>query len=198
MTLTASSGTIAQDNAAGTWRWTATGPDGPATSTVTVTATDSANLAATASFTFTVANVAPTVSANATPGEDTAVSFSFTAADPSSVDQAAGFAWTIDYGDGSAVQSVASGTASPLPGAHTYPHPGAYSVTATATDKDGAAGTSTIALTIAAAPVKGWPGAGRRDPGHARHSRSRRVFRHGASRPGCSRRPSSRRMGVCC
>ena len=153
--LTASAGTITQDNAAGTWSWTAVGADGPASSTVTITATDPSSVTATASFAFTVVNVAPTVSGTATLGVDTAVSFSFTVTDPSSTDQAAGFAWAIDYGDGSAVQSVTAGTASPLARAHTFPQPGTYSVRAMATDKDGAAGTVTVTVTIDAAPVNG-------------------------------------------
>jgi hypothetical protein len=78
------------------------------------------------------------------------VSYTFTATDASSADQAAGFAWLINYGDGTGAQAVAAGNASPLAGTHTFTTPGTYSVTATATDKD--AGTSTTAtksITIA-------------------------------------------------
>ena len=145
VTLSASTGTVTQDNGAGTWSWTATGADGPATSTVTITATDSASATATATFAFTVTNVVPTVAitAAATANEDTAVSFDLTAMDASTADQAAGFEWALDFGDGT-TEAVVAGTASPLARTHTFAEPGTYNVTATATDKD--SGVSTVAM----------------------------------------------------
>ncbi len=166
VTLTASAGTITQDNTAGTWSWTATGADGPATQTITITATDNTAATATATFDFTVTNVAPsvTIGAPSSSGANTAVSYTFTATDPSSADQAAGFAWSLNYGDG-VTESVPAGTASPLARAHTFANPGNYTVTATATDKDGGVSTaasqgitisgSTIPQTIAFGPLGG-------------------------------------------
>jgi Ca2+-binding RTX toxin-like protein len=63
-----------------------------------------------------------------------ALAFNFTAADPSPVDQAAGFQFTVNWGDGSA-QTVAG--LSPQGLTHTYTASGRYSVRVTATDKDG-------------------------------------------------------------
>jgi Ca2+-binding RTX toxin-like protein len=66
-------------------------------------------------------------------------SWSFTATDASPVDQAAGFDYTITWGDGATDGPLHSG--SPLSRSHTYSAVGVYTVTMTATDKDG--GTST-------------------------------------------------------
>lgn len=158
VTLTASSGTIMQNNAAGTWSWSATGADGPATSTVTITATDTTSATGSAAFTFQVINVAPAVaiSAPASANEDAAMLLTFTATDPSSVDQAAGFAWTIDFGDGTLVATAPAGTASPFARAHTFVQPGSYTITARVTDKDGApsaATTHTITIRDISPPV---------------------------------------------
>lgn len=138
-TVTASSGTVTQNNAQGTWSWIPTGLNGPATSTITITVTDLPGATATTTFDFTLANAAPTVSvtppANAYANAPT--SYTFTATDPSNADQAAGFAWELDFGDGT-TESVAAGTPSPLVFAHTYGATGTYHVTATAKDQDGA------------------------------------------------------------
>ena len=145
VTLTASAGTITQNNTAGTWSWTGAIADGTASSTVTITATDTAGATATTSFTSTINNVAPvvTITAPASANEDSSVNFTFTATDASTADQSAGFAWSINYGDGSAVQNVAAGNASPLASSYTYPNPGTYTISVTATDKN--SGVSTAA-----------------------------------------------------
>ena len=153
VTLTASTGTVTQNNAAGTWSWSpAAGFDGPSSSSVTITATDTSSATATAAFTFSPTNTAPTVaiSAPATANEDASVSFTFTATDAATADQTAGFAWSLDYGDGTGAQPVAAGTASPLAGTHTFANPGTFSVTATATDKDsGVSALASGSITIA-------------------------------------------------
>jgi len=138
VTLTASTGTITKNNAAGTWEWSAIGPDGPASSTVTITATDSSTNIASAVMTFNVTNAAPvsSVSGPATGRTGVPVSFSFTATDPSPADQAAGFAWNLGYGDGSN-PSLPGGTASPQILTHTFANPGNYQITANAVDKNG-------------------------------------------------------------
>ena len=151
VTLTASSGTITQNNATGNWSWIGAIADGPASSTVTITATDTVGAVTTTTFTSTITNVVPVVvvSAPASANEDAPVNFSFTATDASSADQAAGFAWSINYGDGSAIQTLPAGTISPPGTIYTYPNPGSYTVTVTATDKDsGVSLAGTKAITI--------------------------------------------------
>jgi hypothetical protein len=137
--LTASTGTVAKEDRDGSWTWSPPVTDGPSSGPVTITATDSTGLVRTVRFTCNVTNVPPLVTC---PGPATGVceipaSFTFTATDPSSADQAAGFSWSINYGDGTAAQSVPAGTASPIVRNHTFATTGTYTVTATATDKDG-------------------------------------------------------------
>ncbi len=140
VTLTASSGTVTQNTTLGTWSWSpVAGFDGPSSSNVTITATDSASSVVKAVFTFAPTNAVPTVQINppSTLVTNVALNFQFVATDTATADQAAGFAWSINFGDGSGVQSVPAGTASPLTRSHTYTQSGDYVVTATATDKDG-------------------------------------------------------------
>ncbi|MDF1815972.1 MAG: cadherin domain-containing protein [Verrucomicrobiales bacterium] len=60
VTITASTGTVIQNNTDGTWSWTYTPGDGPDDSrTVTITATDSENAVTTTSFELTVYNANP-------------------------------------------------------------------------------------------------------------------------------------------
>lgn len=159
VTLSVSTGTVTQNNAAGTWTWTSPASlDGPATIPVTVTATDNGNLTATATFYFAVLNSPPTVlmTAPAAAYAGVGTAYTFTATDPSPADQAAGFAWSLNYGDGSALVTVPAGTASPLNQTHTFALAGNYTVTATATDKDGgvsAAASQAITINAAAAPT---------------------------------------------
>lgn len=138
VTLTASTGAISQDDMNGTWSWSATPEDGPASIPVTITATDDQGAAATVDFTFTVTNVPPTASITTPPGadEDAPVSISFSAADPGGLDQAAGFAMAVDYGDG-ASGTFPAGTTSPLEQTHIFANPGSFTITARSTDKDG-------------------------------------------------------------
>jgi subtilisin-like proprotein convertase family protein len=130
--------------------------DGPATFQMKVRVSDGqANGTVTsAAVQLSVTNTAPTASvtglSDATRGAP--LSLSFGALDPSSVDQAAGFDFTIDWGDGSSTGPVHNG--SPISRSHTYAHVGVYTVSVTATDKDG--GTSVAAtktVTVAGAEV---------------------------------------------
>jgi hypothetical protein len=102
------------------------------------------------SSTATIANVAPTAGVSgpgdAVPGQSR--SWTFSATDPSSVDQAAGFTFNVAWGDGTT--STASGT-SPQSLNHAYTATGSYTISVTATDKDG--GTS-MAATEAVSVVK--------------------------------------------
>ena len=62
VTLTASVGTITQDDANGTWSWTIDAVDGPTGPiTVTITATDGQGESTSTTFTYSVTNVAPNV-----------------------------------------------------------------------------------------------------------------------------------------
>ncbi len=89
-----------------------------------------------------VANVAPTPALSGfTTGLVTQVlTYTATATDPSSLDQAAGFAYVINWGDnGGATQSVpaTAGNGSGISLSHTYFTAGTFTVTLSATDKDG-------------------------------------------------------------
>jgi hypothetical protein len=146
VTLSASLGTVTQNDTDGTWSWSCTPPDGPAGATVTITASDDAGLMATTSFTLTVNNVAPTATITGAPAsghspEGTPINLSSTVTDPSSVDTAAGFSYTwsvtkngVAYASGSAPNFT-----------FTPNDNGTYVVSLTGTDKDG--GTSSVAQT---------------------------------------------------
>jgi PKD repeat protein len=111
------------------------------TYTGTLTATKGAQTA-TSTFSVTVANVAPTVDAgpDTSSGVDTAVGFSGTATDPSSVDQA-NLQYTWDFGDGSPTATGADAT-------HTFTVAGAYDATLTVCDKDGACNADVRQVTV--------------------------------------------------
>ncbi|WP_169978984.1 PKD domain-containing protein [Tautonia rosea] len=94
------------------------------------------------STTVSVANVAPSVSVggpySGMPGMG--ISFHGSATDPSSLDQAAGFQYAWDFGDGST-----SNAAMPT---HTYASPGTYTIRLRVTDKDDAVGSATTTATV--------------------------------------------------
>jgi PKD repeat protein len=116
---------------------------------VTVTVTDDDGGVGVQTLNVLVANVPPTVTVSG-PGDGVrgqTLTFSLGAADPSPVDQAAGFTFTIDWGDGSS--ETAAGP-SGLTLDHIYTASGTYTVTVTAADKDGAtsaAATRSVAVT---------------------------------------------------
>ena len=100
------------DNGDGTWSWTLATTDNGG-GTVVVEADDGNGGTAQDTFTWSAANVAPTITAltpnvsNALSGES--VTFTGTATDPSEVDTTAGFKWSFD-----------GGTTYGLAGANTY------------------------------------------------------------------------------
>jgi hypothetical protein len=100
--------------------------------------------------TETVALVPPTAGvsgpSNGVPGQPR--TFTFTASDPNPTDQAAGFVYTINWGDGTATQTIArtTGNGSGVAVDHIYTAPGTYTVKVTATE-DG--GTTSVAATTA-------------------------------------------------
>jgi uncharacterized delta-60 repeat protein len=125
-------------------------PNDNGTYVLTFTSNDSGGAVGTASSTVNVFNVAPTaaVSGDTIGVRGQARHISLAATDPSTVDTAAGFTYTINWGDGSANQVVLPG-GSANPG-HVYATIGNFHVSVTATDKDGgvsAAAAQTIAIT---------------------------------------------------
>jgi VCBS repeat-containing protein len=79
------------------------------------------------------------------------LSYSFQAGDPSPVDQAAGFTFSIDWGDGSALQTIARspGNGAGAPADHVFAGVGPFVVQVTATDKDGGiSAAQTLTVTI--------------------------------------------------
>jgi uncharacterized repeat protein (TIGR01451 family) len=117
-------------------------PDGPATRVVHGRVQDSNGTFVDFTTTITVNNVPPTVSAGGpySAMAGTPVSFVPTVTDPSAADQAAGFTYAWNFGDGST-----STQATPT---HAYATTGTYTVTLTARDKDGGSATATSSAVV--------------------------------------------------
>jgi hypothetical protein len=117
------------------------------TYTVSVEITDDDGGSGSASVTVIVDNVPPVVDA----GPDTlaenggaylgAGSF----IDPGTLDTHTA---TVDYGDGSGIQSLALSTSNTFTLSHVYTAPGTYTVTVTVTDDDGGVGSDTLTVTM--------------------------------------------------
>jgi hypothetical protein len=117
--------------------------------TFELTVTDDDGAAATDTVVVTAENAAPTATLSGATAGVAGQTLAFTggASDASSVDAAAGFDYEIDWGDGTAVETVAGGPAVSL--THTYADPGNYTASITAIDKDGgrsAAATHQVAV----------------------------------------------------
>ena len=146
VTLTATAGVITQNDDR-SWSWSMPTTDGPAESqAVTITAGNGLGDTTSATFTLSVNNVAPTVTAPATqrtlPG--TARTFSLGSfADPGAD---ANWSGLVDWGDGSTDAFIRAAVGA-LPGlSHTYAASGAYTVTVSVTDKDAAVGATTFVV----------------------------------------------------
>lgn len=133
-------------------------PDDNASYTITLTVTDGDHAVVDSSTVLTVVNAVPTASiAGPTvgvPGQP--LSFTVSAVDPSSVDQAKGFTYQIDWNDGSASETVSAtdGNGSGVAVTHTFATTGTFQVAVTATDKDnGTSTTTTLSVTISTTAV---------------------------------------------
>jgi hypothetical protein len=126
-------------------------PDDNGTYVVTLTATDKDGGAGIATQVIDVTNVPPTAHiTQPTVNASGQVNFTFTASDPSTADQAAGFSYAINWGDSTSTSIAATannGAGIQAPQPHGYA-PGAYTVTVTATDKDGGVSTAATALVV--------------------------------------------------
>lgn len=127
-------------------------PNDNGTYVLTFTSSDSGGAVGTASATDNVFNVAPTAAIS---GDTIGVRgqtrhISLSATDPSTVDTAAGFTYTINWGDGSANQAVLPG--GPANPGHVYSTIGNFHVSVTATDKDGGV-SAAVGQTIAITPI---------------------------------------------
>jgi hypothetical protein len=120
--------------------------DGPGSATITLRVTEGPSVD-TDTAALTTTNTPPVAAVSLPPGivEATAATVTFTATDPSAADQAASFAFAIDWGDGTPVQPVTGGASVSVP--HTWATDGTFTVSVTATDKDG--GTSAPATAVA-------------------------------------------------
>ncbi|MGH7137399.1 MAG: hypothetical protein ACREHD_16770, partial [Pirellulales bacterium] len=114
--------------------------NGPATFQVSVRASDShGEYVVSAPVTLTLNDALPTASVSGPAGNEVVgqpQAFTLSATDPSPVDTAAGFSFVVDWGDGSAQQTVtAAEAASPV--SHVFTKAGSFTVDAWAVDKDG-------------------------------------------------------------
>jgi uncharacterized delta-60 repeat protein len=130
-------------------------PDDDGTYVVALTATDQDGASASTSQTLAVTNVPPNAALNgpATGVRAQPLTFTLTASDPSTVDQAAGFTFTINWDDGTS-QTIAGPSGTQVQ--HAYQASGTYAVNVTATDEDGASGAAAMQTeTIQAVQVQG-------------------------------------------
>jgi hypothetical protein len=101
----------------------------------------------------TVTNGVPTASITApTPAvAGSALEFTLGAADPSSVDAKDAFTYEVDWGDGSAKETITGSDSTKA--THTYATSGSYTISVVAVDKDGGRSAATTkSVTIAALP----------------------------------------------
>lgn len=134
------------DHGDGTWTWSRTEPEGPASHVVTISADDGLETVSD-SFTVTVTNLPPEITAtSAVPSMhalDTALAVNATFVDPGVLDtHTAVFSW----GDGTTSPGTVTGAAGTgaAEANHTYAAPGTYTITVTITDDDGASDTATV------------------------------------------------------
>ena len=150
--LNATNQPIGTSLGAGSWRFTATelanlfilakdnGSFGLTLQAISTETRTGQSAISTANFTVQVTNTTPSatiVSAPASGAPNQPVSVTMAATDPSSIDQASGFEYRVNWGDGSALQIV-QGTPGVGPTLqHVYPQSGLFTISVVAVDKDG-------------------------------------------------------------
>lgn len=94
-----------------------------------------------------------------------ALNFTFAATSPAAAEQAAGFTYTVNWGDGTPVQTLprTSGNGAGVLASHVFPGSGTFTVTVVATDEDGHA-TLPVSTSVSVAP---WAIQTQPDPLHA-------------------------------
>ncbi|HET7480190.1 MAG TPA: hypothetical protein VFJ72_11810 [Rubrobacteraceae bacterium] len=150
VTLSASVGTVTKDDATGAWNWSFNTNDGPDQSqTVTITAADGTDTSTT-TFSLTVNNVAPTVNLqNSFPSVPEGGSFALGYSSYGynlSVSDPGNDTWTLNTGCGSNGSEWQESSSTVWCGFFDGPATG--TVSATATDSDGASRTATVNVTI--------------------------------------------------
>jgi Ca2+-binding RTX toxin-like protein len=128
--------------------------NGPATFNVAVRVDDGSGPVTSPAVSLTVNNGPPTVSISG-PGEavpNFAVPLNLIASDPSPADQAAGFRYEVDFGDGTAPETYGPGAPGNQPVEHAFTSSGTFTVRVTAFDVDGAA-SATALHTIRVIPI---------------------------------------------
>ncbi len=101
VTLSASVGTIVQNNSTGEWSWSIPAPDGPfGPATVTITATDNLGQVTTATFVYSVGNVAPSIVLSGSPTVDEGSIYTLNLGKVTDPGQDTITSYTIDWGDG--------------------------------------------------------------------------------------------------
>lgn len=140
VTLTASAGAIVK-NANGTWSWSVGTVDQQASQTVTITATDDLGASTTATFTYAVANVPPTVSSSSGAVSGNVLSVisntgTYGDVPADTVTMSASLGTVVSNGNGTWSWSITPSAAISN-----------QTVTITASDEDGGTSTSTFSLT---------------------------------------------------
>ena len=145
ITLTASRGTVTPTCTAGGWSWNEVGPDETAATPVTITAVDGSGQQGHVQFTLVVNGVKPVATILTDPlqvPEDTTVPFTGGATSPAAADNSAGFSYSWTVKEGAAGYASGSGPAFSF-----VPKDVAtYTVTFTATDDGGMAGTTSMTV----------------------------------------------------
>jgi hypothetical protein len=152
VTLSASTGSVTQNNSNGTWSWSGSGDD--TASTVTITATNADGTTAATAFGVTFSDVAPTPRISGAPSsairEGTAVNLTGSANNPNPVDTSAEYVyqWTVTRSGLSGNWGSASGF-SLTTYSFTPNHAGTYTVTLTVGEQGGATSSTSQAITVA-------------------------------------------------
>ncbi|MCA9194187.1 MAG: hypothetical protein KDB03_20600, partial [Planctomycetales bacterium] len=137
VTLSASIGTVTQNNTAGTWSWSLNAVDGPAGPfTVTITATDNQGNAANTTFTYAIQNVPPTISlsGDATVDEGSLYTLNLGAVSDPGLDSITSY--KVNWGDGTI--STFSGSPANTTATHVFADgPATQTNNVTVTDEDG-------------------------------------------------------------